>query len=808
MGRIVTALPPLFPSSPHPSHQSTSPLLSPHPFFSVPASPIGTFGPQVRAPAALSLASLSLATAPFRFLTSPPSTLPLCECLCCRERSRGGGEGGLLMGLAEAIENAFGVEDGAAGYGVGGGDEGVVAAGAGGEVIGDAMGVTMGEGNCCRSRAAYGSVAGGHSAKQETSIFLHLGLARLTVTGLSDSSLMLLSNLACLATTVTLVGANLDLCGIDELPHHALILALTLGHQPCTITDAPSPMPHHPCAITHAPSPMRHHPCAINHAPSPMRHHPCAMPSPMRHHPCAITHAPSPVRHHPCAITHAPSPVCHHPCSITRVPSPMRHHPCAITHAPSPVCHHPCAITRVPSPMLHRPCAITHAPSPVRHHPCAITRVPSPMLHHPCAITHAPSTCAITHSPSPMHQFDLSVQTTLPVSSADDCSIGPSAIALWLQVQGNLSVLPDRRLVTASWYAPSEANTSSTGPMPVNVDLVASSDASDSSVASTCSGSGESAAAIAKSLKPAPPAVHAPPAHRAAVPPVAPRACRRPLVLSAYDGVLDPELFEKTGELGCGGFGTVVVMRRVENGEVVAVKRVERKQLVAVSNEAMLSASLSECPSVLGVREVHLGEQHAYMLSDVCSGSDLRALMQRRKAAASNGAGGAGRGKGKRWWGKAGGEGGRGGGMTEVEALEVVKHVGDAVAFCHERGVVHCDVKPDNILFSTPTPLSKPLSAPMPFSAAAAPAAPAAPARASPAALSLSVPVSSARTSVTKNTGPLKGPRCNHARPSTQGASQMYARCLPNHGRNRIHPSTTNTHVRKTSRRICSTTLK
>ncbi|CAI5991497.1 unnamed protein product [Closterium sp. NIES-64] len=581
-----------------------------------------------------------------------------------------------------------------------------------------------------RSRAAYGSVAGGHSAKQETSIFLHLGLARLTVTGLSDSSLMLLSNLACLATTVTLVGANLDLCGIDELPHHALILALT-------ISIGPSAMHHHRCTITHAPSPMRHHPCAITHAPSPMRHQPRA-----------ITHAPSPVCH---AITHAPSPVCHHPCSITRAPSPMRHHPCAITRVPSPMLHHPCAITHAPSPMRHHPCAITRVPSPMRHHPCAITHAPSPVRHHPCAIT---------------------------------------------------------RLVTASWYAPSEANTSSTGPMPVNVDLVASSDASDSSVASTCSGSGESAAAIAKSLKPAPPAVHAPPAHRAAVPPVAPRACRRPLVLSAYDGVLDPELFEKTGELGCGGFGTVVVMRRVENGEVVAVKRVERKQLVAVSNEAMLSASLSECPSVLGVREVHLGEQHAYMLSDVCSGSDLRALMQRRKAAASNGAGGAGRGKGKRWWGKAGGEGGRGGGMTEVEALEVVKHVGDAVAFCHERGVVHCDVKPDNILFSTPTPLSKPLSAPMPFSAAAAPAAPAAPARASPAALSLSVPVSSARTSVTKNTGPLKGPRCNHARPSTQGASQMYARCLPNHGRNRIHPSTTNTHVRKTSRRICSTTLK
>ncbi|CAI5460713.1 unnamed protein product [Closterium sp. Yama58-4] len=281
------------------------------------------------------------------------------------------------------------------------------------------------------------------------------------------------------------------------------------------------------------------------------------------------------------------------------------------------------------------------------------------------------------------------------------------------------------------------------GPTPVNVDLVASSDRSASSVASSLSSSGDSAAAVAKSAKPVPAAVHAPPAPRAAATPIAPRACSRPLVLSAYDGVLDPDLFEATGELGRGGFGTVMAMRRVESDEVVAVKRVARKQLVAASNEAMLSASLSECPGVLGVREVHLAEQHAYMLSDVCHGGDLRALLQRRKAAASNNTGDAGRGKGRRWWGKASGEGGRGGGMAEAEALEVVKHVGDAVAFCHERGVVHCDIKPDNILFASPTPLS----APLPFSAAAAPAAPAAAARASPAALSLSAPVSSARTS-------------------------------------------------------------
>ncbi|CAI5972536.1 unnamed protein product [Closterium sp. NIES-65] len=103
-----------FPPCPHPPHQSTAPRLSPLPLISAPTSPLGTSGPQ------------------------------LCERLRCRECSRGGGEWGLLMGLAEAIEDVFGVEDGGAvvrwiyrqphrsgGGGLKGG-EGGVAAGAGG----------------------------------------------------------------------------------------------------------------------------------------------------------------------------------------------------------------------------------------------------------------------------------------------------------------------------------------------------------------------------------------------------------------------------------------------------------------------------------------------------------------------------------------------------------------------------------------------------------------------------------------------------------------------------------------------------
>ncbi|CAI5489043.1 unnamed protein product [Closterium sp. Naga37s-1] len=257
-----------------------------------------------------------------------------------------------------------------------------------------------------------------------------------------------------------------------------------------------------------------------------------------------------------------------------------------------------------------------------------------------------------------------------------------------------------------------------THPMPLRVALVASSDASDLSVAPTLSVSGGDNAAVV--AKPSPTAaVNALPAARGVSSrAVALRAVPRAVVVSAYDGVLDSELAGKWYHR--------------------AAKRVARKQMVAAANEAMVAVPLSECPGVLGLREVHLADHHAYLLSDICSGGDLRALLQRRAAASATAP--AEKGKGRRWWGKASGEGGRGGGMAEAEALEVVKHVGDAVAFCHERGVVHCDIKRDNILFALP--LSN--MDPPPCQPTASPAAPATP---SPVARVCKSPVSLARAS-------------------------------------------------------------
>jgi serine/threonine protein kinase len=41
----------------------------------------------------------------------------------------------------------------------------------------------------------------------------------------------------------------------------------------------------------------------------------------------------------------------------------------------------------------------------------------------------------------------------------------------------------------------------------------------------------------------------------------------------------------------------------------------------------------------------------------------------------------------------------RGGGVTPQEALRITREIADALAYAHEQGIVHRDIKPDNVLF-------------------------------------------------------------------------------------------------------------
>ncbi len=137
--------------------------------------------------------------------------------------------------------------------------------------------------------------------------------------------------------------------------------------------------------------------------------------------------------------------------------------------------------------------------------------------------------------------------------------------------------------------------------------------------------------------------------------------------------------YEERGSIGKGGMGTVFLVRDHALRREVAMKRLDpalasRPELVqAFVEEAQLSSQL-EHPNVLSIHELGVDtDGHPFFTMRVVRGNTLWALLHdpERPPGSSERLG---------------------------ELIEVFLKVCDAVAYAHSRGVVHRDIKPDNIM--------------------------------------------------------------------------------------------------------------
>ena len=133
-------------------------------------------------------------------------------------------------------------------------------------------------------------------------------------------------------------------------------------------------------------------------------------------------------------------------------------------------------------------------------------------------------------------------------------------------------------------------------------------------------------------------------------------------------------LVEKLGE---GGQGVVYRAEDTANGRVVAIK-VLRAERAADSNvlrrfrkEARLMAEANN-PEVVNLLEFNEEDGIPYLVLEFISGEGLDGLLRRR------------------------------GRFEESEALEIMAGVARGLASAHERGIIHRDVKPSNVLLLPP----------------------------------------------------------------------------------------------------------
>lgn len=126
--------------------------------------------------------------------------------------------------------------------------------------------------------------------------------------------------------------------------------------------------------------------------------------------------------------------------------------------------------------------------------------------------------------------------------------------------------------------------------------------------------------------------------------------------------------------LGEGGLGTVYGALDPLLSREIAVKMLHvdvpaqhRKALEAsFLQEARAAAGLNH-PHIVTVHDAGASEQGLYIAMERLKGADLRQLLQ------------------------------RGWRPEPVQAATIVRRVADALAYAHDKGVVHCDVKPANI---------------------------------------------------------------------------------------------------------------
>ncbi|CAN0904653.1 Phosphoenolpyruvate carboxylase kinase 1 [Linum grandiflorum] len=132
-------------------------------------------------------------------------------------------------------------------------------------------------------------------------------------------------------------------------------------------------------------------------------------------------------------------------------------------------------------------------------------------------------------------------------------------------------------------------------------------------------------------------------------------------------------------EIGRGRFGTVFKCDSRSTGQSFAVKSVDKSLTTGdsldaqcLSTEPKILTLLSPHPNLIHLHRTYEDDSHLHMVMDLCPNSDLHTLIVAN-----------------------------GGALPEAEARSIFAQLMSAISHCHWNGVVHRDVKPDNVLFDS-----------------------------------------------------------------------------------------------------------
>ncbi|HEY0607541.1 MAG TPA: Stk1 family PASTA domain-containing Ser/Thr kinase [Herpetosiphonaceae bacterium] len=134
--------------------------------------------------------------------------------------------------------------------------------------------------------------------------------------------------------------------------------------------------------------------------------------------------------------------------------------------------------------------------------------------------------------------------------------------------------------------------------------------------------------------------------------------------------------YELIGPLGQGGMATVYRGRDLRLGRAVAIKilhnyyAADDEFLQRFAHEAMSAASLSSHPNIVDVYDVGQDGDINYIVMELVEGQDLKAMIDAEAP------------------------------ISPDTALQIIEQAAEGLDYAHRRGLIHRDVKPQNILIT------------------------------------------------------------------------------------------------------------
>lgn len=135
------------------------------------------------------------------------------------------------------------------------------------------------------------------------------------------------------------------------------------------------------------------------------------------------------------------------------------------------------------------------------------------------------------------------------------------------------------------------------------------------------------------------------------------------------------ETYEFKEDLGLGNYSVVKKAVHRKTGEVVAIKIYDKRHLPifdkgCISTEVEILKSLRH-PNVINIKEAYDAPKKLYIVMEFMEGGELLDLIRKRKV------------------------------FPEREACKIFFQTISALAYLHSIGIIHRDIKPDNLLLNT-----------------------------------------------------------------------------------------------------------